>query len=407
MAQQLSSLAVELLEFITFYLDSEDILSLRFTCRDLYGKTSRTFGKTCLSTFRTDLSRRSLLNLLDLAEDARYRHCVTTLEISQTSLGAQFGEGFTWHRDSSGLLLPPFVALHTLQDILITRIVNCRDFHFARISNVVQVDSSGLTPKEVMAMIVMIIFNGSIAVKSIRLTSDAKTTGFKVHQEPPFTQFLPKSSFQAHWLQLQELSLDVSLIATGYSEGTALVTATKDLQKLSFISTRLSASVMLKSTALVSQISQGANLGSLQELNLSNIDVCVSIFAQLLSKLSNTLEVLRLNTCRVDARPPFLSFLDELWRLLPYLKDIEVYQLAVTSPRSFVHFRSARMSIRHPNSNSVAPCLTWKLAQNEPVPDMRHGCYEDQCAVGFSYHGDDLQMFLSEIISSAMLHDPT
>lgn len=102
MVSKLCTLAVELIELIAGVLEPADLFSLRLVCKELNEKTFQYFSHTCLTTIRTDLSRKSLQELEELSEHEQLRHHVRTL---LTKGPNDMGRGFSWDRHPSGHLL--------------------------------------------------------------------------------------------------------------------------------------------------------------------------------------------------------------------------------------------------------------------------------------------------------------
>ena len=127
MKPTLPTLATELVELIAWWLKPADLCSLQLVCKNLHQKSIRVFG-TCFTTIRTDLSQESLQKLQEISEDDNLRLYVQELFI-QGNKRAQLGQGFQWHRHSSGYLEAPLPGFEKLQHLLAHNLPNCRSFH--------------------------------------------------------------------------------------------------------------------------------------------------------------------------------------------------------------------------------------------------------------------------------------
>lgn len=68
MVSPFSTLAVELIEFISSSFERPDLFALRLVCRDLNLKSFHYFSHACFTKLQINLSRKSLLGLKEISE---------------------------------------------------------------------------------------------------------------------------------------------------------------------------------------------------------------------------------------------------------------------------------------------------------------------------------------------------
>ena len=169
MEPTLPTLAMELVELIAHFLEPTDLSSLRLACKNLHRKSLYSFG-ACFTTFRTDLSLKSLQKLQVISEDDNLRLYVQKLLIKPRE-GETLGQGFQWDRHSSGHLEGHLPGLEKLQYLLAHNLPNCRSFHIFTLGGE-EDESDALTPSDVVALILRIVPSISIdASRSLPLKS--------------------------------------------------------------------------------------------------------------------------------------------------------------------------------------------------------------------------------------------
>lgn len=206
MAVTLPTLPVEVVELIAHALEPNGLFSLRLVCRALLQKTLHSYG-TLFATMQTDLSYESLQKLRAVSEDAQLKPRVQTLLIEKGE-DDTFGRGFQWPRHSSGHTEAPLPGLEKLQDILVHKLPNCRSFHICS-PGISDEDTDGLTPTDAIAIILSIVANTNLPVKSFIVDISSCWINGKRLQMCQYRQ----RSFRSGWSHVQELSLFHSLIS--------------------------------------------------------------------------------------------------------------------------------------------------------------------------------------------------
>ena len=323
MASKLCALAVELVEHIASPLEPADLFSLRLVCKELNEKTFQCFGHTCFTIIRTDLSRKSLQKLEALSEHEQLRHHARALLIMGPN---DIGRGFPWDRHRSGHLLAPLPGVQMLRDILFCKLVNCRSFHIYRDHEAEDFYMSDcLTPSDVVAIILNIIAETSLPVKSFCVDFrkwgtgkvDAKRLHFSQYQNP---------EFGTAWAHLQELSLEQTMTPDTFNWAMELVLRAINLQKLTL------KFEFNHSASFVDRLSSADTLPGLKELKLSCFYVTVEILSRLLLRFRSSLRALSFWHVSIQAGGTWMSVLRMLRSDLPLLESICVNHLKEFEP---------------------------------------------------------------------------
>lgn len=124
----LLALPAEIIQLSVDNLDRDDLRSIRLVSRALYNHSLKRFSIAHFTTFRTDLTPRSLQKLQEVSDSPLHAHNVRCLQLCHAD--GWFGEGYIWDRLPSGHLQPGQLASITLKDLLADKLVNCRSFRF-------------------------------------------------------------------------------------------------------------------------------------------------------------------------------------------------------------------------------------------------------------------------------------
>lgn len=102
----LDNLSTEMVEHVASLVDKQDVLSLRLTCRKLYGNTWSAFGNAFFNTVDLDFCPVPMQNLRRIAYDDKLRTSVRQLRVGvvcrhcQNPPGHALGSGFQWTRET-------------------------------------------------------------------------------------------------------------------------------------------------------------------------------------------------------------------------------------------------------------------------------------------------------------------
>ena len=177
MHANLQSLSTEVVEIIAGNLQRPELCSLRLVCRDLYKRSLRTFVHL-LNTIKTDLSAQSLQKLVEMSNSAHLAPHIRTLHFRADKKG-YLGRGFEWSRNTSGGLMdPPAGAFSMLQDILRTKLINCRSFQVDNYDEIgMQKESAWLTPGDVVSIVCFMVVNANLQIKSLTVGGQDESPG--------------------------------------------------------------------------------------------------------------------------------------------------------------------------------------------------------------------------------------
>ncbi|KAL9129284.1 MAG: hypothetical protein Q9217_002231 [Psora testacea] len=319
MASKLPALVVDVIQLIASALEPTDLFSFRLVCKELNQKTLYHFGRTCLKILRTDLSRNSLQELKDFSGNEQLGSCVQTLLIKSGPHG--LGQGFPWHRHSSGYLIHPLSGVQMLQEILLNGLKNCRSFHIhSLICEEDTYDNDGVTPSDAVGIILALIAETGLSVRSFyvdfRKQGTSRMDGKRLHMPRYQT---PEFSFA--WSHLQELSLEQSMTSENYDKALELVLCATNLRKLS---------LNLEydhSCSFIGRVALAGTLHGLQELRLSSVNVTAETISGLLLRSHNSLRALSFRFVYLENDDNWVSILRTLKINHPFLESISVFWL--------------------------------------------------------------------------------
>lgn len=318
MAPKLNILAIELIEKIASELEPVDLFSLRLVCKELNKKTLHAFGRSCLATIQTDLSRKSLQRLGELSEHEQLKHYVRTLLIKGPN---DIGREFLWNRHPSGYLVPPLPAVQILRDILLNNLVNCRSFHIYRDHEEEDVyESDCLTPSDVVGIILSIITETSLPVKSFIVDFRKWGTGEVDAKRLQILQYR-SPEFRSAWAHLQELSLEQSMTLDTFDWTLDLVLSATSLQKLTL---RFEFDL---SAEFIDRLSSSEIFPRLREFCLSSAYTTLEVISRLLLRVRNSLRKISFYQVSIVSGGTWGTVFREISHL-PLLESINVNFLA-------------------------------------------------------------------------------
>lgn len=245
-------LPFELIESISTSLEPTDLLSLRLTCKILYGKTLDFFGSRCLQTVRTDLSPSSIGELEELSKHDQLKHHVQRLSI-RGSKDKPLGRGYHWKRwngFSFSHLLVEQRCSRQLQDIL-HLLPNCRSFEICRYSREPNSELASLTnyevdrtvpkwlvgcltPGDAITLMLNLIGETGLPVRSFQVNIHLPNVSSGSYGNPAqrYTPDLQRMGFYAGWSHLEELSISQSLTSDLINWAMSLIQTASRLKTL-------------------------------------------------------------------------------------------------------------------------------------------------------------------------------
>ncbi|MCJ1304731.1 hypothetical protein MMC08_007544 [Hypocenomyce scalaris] len=396
MASKLSTLPTELIELIASALEPIDLCSLRLVCKEVHKNTTDCFGHTCLTTFRTDLSRKNLQKLEELSRQKHLRHHVQTLLIKDLRDDLRqfygLGEGFSLHRHPSGYLLDPLPGVQMLQGILLNRLLNCRSFYiYSDYASEESYESGLLMPSDAVGIILAIIAETSLPVKSFSVDFLSHGTGSFDAQRLHMPQYR-KPEFRTGWAHLQELSLEQSMKSDAFDWAMDLVLHATGLRKLSLDFQHQN------SASFIDRLSLTERLPGLQELQLSGASLTVETISGFLLRFCNSLRALTFRHVHIESGGTWVSVLKVLRSDLPLLERVCVDWIRELNSRESEVYPGAYASVMFPklSDNPVVPGSQgrrFKLREKKRAGEKR--------IVGASYHGPEMHVALGILASSA------
>ena len=316
MASEVSTLPFDLVQLIAGALESTDLCSLRLVCKKLNEKTLHYFGRTCLASLRTDLSRQNLQELKEFSENLQLSFHVQTLLIKTGPRG--LGRGFSWHRHPSGYLVDPLPGFQVLRGILVNSLVNCRSFHIPSLTR--QEDSNNIgsiTPTDAIGILLAVIAETSLSVKSFslgyRIQGTGEIDGRRLHMPRYQTP-----EFRTAWAHLRELFLEQPMTSDTSDRALELVVRAPNLRKLSL---RLRYD---RPCSFLDRLVSADTLHGLQDLELSAASVTAEMISRLLLRSLNSLRALSLWHVYMGDGDTWASVFRAWKTTLPFLERISV-----------------------------------------------------------------------------------
>lgn len=331
MKPTLPTLATELVELIACWLGHTDLCSLRLVCKNLRQKSICLFG-AYFTTIRTDLSQKSLQKLQEISENDNLRLYVQKLLIKENK-PEELGQGFQWHRHSSGYLEAPMPGFEKLQYLLAHNLPNCRSFHIGGPGCGPKDWFDAFTPNDVIALILRMIpslsieapnslpvksfivdcaFSNVVVIPRRASTSDAKRLQMWQYRQP---------SFREAWAHIQELVLHQRLGPETLDWGIDLILDATSLRKLS-VNVGYS-----QSRPFLERLCQVTSLNSLESFKLAEAYTSVEILSRLIERWHDTLRVLSLSKLRLQRCTDWPIVLGRLKYQAPFLHSVSICDL--------------------------------------------------------------------------------
>ena len=335
----LPTLATELVEIVSHYLERTDLFSLRLVCKALYEKSLCTF-KALLTTIRTDLSKPSLQRLQALSTHD-LRLCVKRLLIEPSEHG-KLGQGVQWHRHCSGHLDVLSPGPQKLGHLLAHNLPNCRSLHI-RSPGGTEVESDALTHSDAVGFFLLLVpsLPTTSPVTSFIVDTPAHACCFLDTKKLPMAE-IRQPSFLNAWAFVRELVLEHTLTPETAAWSLSLVLHATGLRVLSLDLG------FDQSEAFVERLCAAKSaLRSLERLSLARGHMAVAQLSQIIEQNSGTLRALSLQQLSFSRYNDWPIALGRLRSQAPLLESISVHWLTAygdwltangDEPRSFVIF---------------------------------------------------------------------
>jgi hypothetical protein len=402
-----SKLPVELVEQIISNLNPSDLTSVRLVCRDFHYKSQRFFGRTFFKIVQTDLSRKGLKALQDIAEKEDLRHHVETLVIKAKDSRLELGRGFYWHRLSPGKLDVSALAIGTLRNIVVERFVSCKSFHIycAQAYDETTMDEKkSISHHDAISIFLQIIAEARLAIKSFVVgTFAARGTGAIaaggigvlpavgsgwVNINKIEMDVFCQEKFRVAWAHLKELILSVELSNSEFNWAYELVTRATNLQILS-----LGFYNGADAGKFLDLLDSSPQILKLRDLRISRMTVKENKLLRLLRYFSGSLCALSIGCVSIQGEHcNWITILSQLAITLPHLESIAVTKLGELDETQF-------RFIMFPNiwRNPVVPGTRGRSFE----PIFRRRYRNEQRLFGVRYEGTGITAALEMLTNSA------
>ncbi|KAL9115807.1 MAG: hypothetical protein Q9227_000175 [Pyrenula ochraceoflavens] len=398
MTSMLTQLPVEIVEYILEDLEVQSQFSLRLACRTLYQKTSWLFARSQFATLTSNLSRESILRLDEISRTEHLRYFTQTLVISYRGLG----QGFTWPRQQNGRLhdLQQLPAMQKLQDILVHRLPRCRSF---RICGAISDGPSEeqLRPMDAVNIILNLATTTKMPIKS--LWTDFG--GFEIRSNRLDPQYFNDDNGQLAWAQYEELRLEHAITPNSFDFTMALLKQASHLKRLSIGSRFDDCSELLRRLS-----ESNINLGCLEELRLTALDVDTNVLLKLLTPASQHFRKLELSHIYMSGDSTVGNLLKGLQCRFPYLESILIFRAKQLNASPDDKYVDVRFPARFPvlSSNGGKPI---GASRSSPHPVQSSGslsmddtllqtylqCVMQKSSSEIKYNGPDIMSLLERI----------
>ncbi|KGO73068.1 hypothetical protein PITC_098060 [Penicillium italicum] len=323
----LPSFPVELVEFISGFLDADGLLALRLVCRELQRKTFHHFAQRFFSSIKTDLSGDSLRRINTLSQNAALCPYVNGLAfILQNGVG----RGLVWDRHPWGPISAPLEveAIRSLRDNLIQNLANCRSFFiFCRYPEG-HPDMSHVTITDAVAVFFALVVDARLPVSSFHLiyaNKNSRTLIMDMRRLPKLLYRQPE--FKSVWANLQKLSLEQYLTLDNFGFLLELVLSAPNLQTL-----LLNLGSHDLASEFMHELADSASFSQLRELALFRTSTRGPDLHKLLANIRPNLTSLTLYHVSLTPGSDWTSCLKELSQEFLALQSISLYYLWASTP---------------------------------------------------------------------------
>ena len=306
---KLDELPIDILDIVTTYIASKDILSLRLTCRSLAESTVHSFCRQYFRKIETDLSPASLAALETLGSHTVIAPRIRELNfISRRRVkmydqrpDVRFGEGHSWPRDpdlNHIIDVQSHSAFTRLSKLLRFAFTSCRIFTLTMDGIEWWYDEDMITTSDVILLICFLTNEAHISLESIRI-QPALTTDTRSLDPVRFSSpLLPPSLQQRTFSSITDLQLEFTLTNSTFDWTAAAILSCNSLRSLSL---GLGGTDLQydKTSCLLDKIRQIDHPPALQEFALARADLSKSCLLEFLMCSQRRLKVLSICCVRL------------------------------------------------------------------------------------------------------------
>ena len=383
MGLTLPTLATELVELVSHFLERNDLLSLRLVNKKLHQKSFSAFH-ALFTTIRTDLSLISLEKIQAVCTHGLNRYVKNLL--LEAGEDGKFGHGAQWSRHSLNHLDMLSPGPKTLQHLLTNDLVNCRSFHI-RIPRGMEDESHAITPSDVVGLILLLIpsLPTTSPVSSFAVSSRSHGTRFLDVKRLPMAH-CDQAPFLRAWTHVQELMLEQTLTPETFAWSLNLVLHAPNLHTLSL---NLGFG---QGEAFMERLCAAESAPCfLESLSLRCGHTTVAHMSHLIERSRGTLRALSLEQVSLSRFGDWLVVLERLKSQAVILESISVHWLTAygDDPRTLMVFPSLVNDDVVPGSGGRS--VTWRTKRWKG----------EKRIVGANYRGPGVNEALKMLVGSA------
>lgn len=379
------SLPVELIELITGFVESEDILNLRLVCGEIQRKTFHHFAQRFFSSIKTDLSEDSLHRINAISRNTALRPYVHGLAFM---LQNGVGRGMVWDRHPWGPISAPLEmqAIRSLRDDLTHNLIHCRSFFiFCRYPEG-HPDMSHVTITDAVAVFFALVIDSCLPVSSFHLiyaNKQSRTLIMDMRRLPKLLYRQPQ--FKLVWGNLKKLSLEQYLTLDNFGFLLELVLSAPNLETL-----LLNLGSHDLAVGFMHELAESAELSQLRELALFRTSMQGPDLHKIIGKVRSNLTMLTLYHVTLAPGSDWAPFLKELGQGFTALCRISLYYLWASTPtKGLMNF---------PNIQKTQPLCTSK-DQNLNIFYSEED--KNPTVLGVEYSGSGVSQVLSLLQATA------
>ena len=430
MSSQMSSLAVEVIEFISAFLEPADLRSLRLVCRGINRKTLRYFALANFATVQTDFSRKSLQRLQSISESEHLAVHVQCLQIMHRMDG-KLGQGLDWRPHQGNLLVDqldgPGVPRNglvkrllkcrlfhinsydeynlrrekgslLLRDILVKRLLKCRSFHINSYDEYdFRRETGTLLPSDAVGIVLSVVAEANLAIRSFTVKSSPDGNG-RLDTQRLRMPLCHTPQFIAAWAHVKELILDYKMSFDQYDWILFLISSAPQLRKLLLV-------FYDTDSLFMERLSSLHVLDKVENLSLRFAHVLVDSISRLLLNNRETVHSLSLQYATIENGGKWATVLRSMKGQLPRLENLSLFGLKEQTGDGHVFFSKLASRPVVPTSKVYAP--GYRLISDshlleqveEPVRLIYWG--GRRRVVGIEYHGTAINDVLSALADTA------
>jgi len=397
MSSNIPTLATEIIELIASSLEPADLRSLRLVCRDLNKKALHYFGIANFTTIQTDLSRKSLQRLQNIAKSEHLAVHVQCLHIKHTDDG-KLGQGFDWRRHQGNLLADQVDGAILLRDVLVENLLKCRSFHIHSYDEYEpRQEADSLVPSDAVGLILFLVADADLALRSFTVESSHDGNG-RLDTQRLQMPLSHTPQFIAGWSHIQDLVLDYAMTFDQYDWILRLISSGQRLRKLSIGFHDSSSSFMERLSSLHS-------LNKLEDLSLKTAHLTVKDISTLLLHNRETLHSLTFRHCTIENGGKWATVLKNMEGQFPRLENLLLFFLKEEAADRCVIFTGLTRHPVVPGSEDRGPGGRTRQDSHQlesvenPIRLRYWGGVRN--VVGVEYRGTGIDHVLSALVDTA------